>query len=392
MKTSKERKNKVIRTTTIPESLDLLKGQLGFLNQHFEIVAVSGQSKKLHEVAEREGISVQSVSMERRISPIKDFISLMNLYKTFRREKPEIVHSITPKAGLLSMLAGKMAGVPIRIHTFTGLVFPSKEGMMQKLLIQMDRLLCWAATNVYPEGQGVKKDLIKFKITSKPLKVVANGNVNGINTSFFSPSLFSAEEKHKLRESLNISDNDFVFVFVGRLVRDKGINELISVFKNTDFSEYGSVKLLLVGGTEGKIDPIMPETLHEINNNPNIVSVGFQKDVRPFFSISDCLVFPSYREGFPNVVIEAGSMGLPSIVSDINGCNEIIVNTENGIIVPPKDVEALHKAVISILKDKELREKLKENSRKMIETRYQQEYVWNELLKEYEYLLSTRTK
>lgn len=392
MKTSKEVKNKIIRVTTVPKSLNLIKGQLGFLNQYFEIVAVSGNSQKLYEIAEREGIRVESVNMERRISPVKDFISLVKLYKVFRREKPEMVHSITPKAGLLSMLAGKMAGVPIRIHTFTGLVFPSKEGMMQKLLIQMDRLLCWAATNVYPEGQGVKKDLIKFKITSKPLKIIANGNVNGINTSFFSPSLFSAEEKHELRKSLNISDNDFVFVFVGRLVRDKGINELISVFKNIDFSEYGSVKLLLVGGTEGKIDPIMPETLQEINNNPNIVSVGFQKDVRPFFSISDCLVFPSYREGFPNVVIEAGSMGLPSIVSDINGCNEIIVNTENGIIVPPKDVEALRKAVISILKDKELREKLKENSRRMIETRYQQEYVWNELLKEYEYLLSARTK
>lgn len=381
-------KHKIIRTTTIPVSFILLKGQLGFLNEHFEVIAISGGGEQLDEVTKRESVKVLPVSMERRISPLKDLVSLVRLYRTFKKEKPSIIHSITPKAGLLSMLAGKMAGVPIRMHTFTGLVFPSRTGMMQKLLIQMDRLLCWAATNVYPEGQGVKKDLIKFKITSKPLKIIANGNVNGIDTEFFSPSVFSTEEKNKLRSSLNISKDDFVFVFVGRLVRDKGINELVSVFKQiTSSSKYGYVKLLLVGGMEGNIDRITPETEQEINNNPNIIAVGFQKDVRKFFSISDCLVFPSYREGFPNVVIEAGAMELPCIVSDINGCNEIIVNGENGIIIPPKNTNILKEAMLKILDDNESYRALKANSRKMIESRYKREYMWNELLNEYKNLL-----
>ncbi len=381
-------KHKIIRTTTIPVSFILLKGQLGFLNEHFEVIAISGGGEQLDEVTKRESVKVLPVSMERRISPLKDLVSLVRLYRTFKKEKPSIIHSITPKAGLLSMLAGKMAGVPIRMHTFTGLIFPSRTGMMQKLLIQMDRLLCWAATNVYPEGEGVKKDLIKFNITTKPLKVIANGNVNGVDTEFFSPSIFSTEEKNELRSSLNISKDDFVFVFVGRLVRDKGINELVSVFKQiTSSSKYGYVKLLLVGGMEGNIDRITPETEQEINNNPNIIAVGFQKDVRKFFSISDCLVFPSYREGFPNVVIEAGAMELPCIVSDINGCNEIIVNGENGIIIPPKNTNILKEAMLKILDDNESYRALKANSRKMIESRYKREYVWNELLNEYKNLL-----
>src|SRR5690606_23303641 len=147
-------------------------------------IAISSSGPMLDEVADREGVSIQSVEMERDISPLKDLVSLFCLYYKFKKEKPDIVHSITPKAGLLSMIAAKFAGIPIRMHTFTGLIFPSKSGLKQRTLIYMDRLLCWAATNIYPEGNGVKNDLINYNITSKPMKVLANGNVNGIDTSF----------------------------------------------------------------------------------------------------------------------------------------------------------------------------------------------------------------
>lgn len=237
---------KLARVSTVPGSLrGLLRGQLHFLSQQgYEVIGLSSSGKALEEVAELEGIRTISVDMNRRISPIKDIISLFNLYKVLKKEKTIIVHSITPKAGLLSMLAAKMARVPIRIHTFTGLIFPTRKGFMQKLLINMDRLLCWAATNVYPEGEGVKRDLIRYKITKKPLKVLANGNVNGIDTSFFSPDQIANEQQVKLKEELNISASDFVFVFVGRLVKDKGINELVYAFSN--FNDQ-NVKLLLVG-------------------------------------------------------------------------------------------------------------------------------------------------
>jgi lipopolysaccharide/colanic/teichoic acid biosynthesis glycosyltransferase/glycosyltransferase involved in cell wall biosynthesis len=395
--------SKIIRTSTVPLSLNvLLKGQLAFLNSHYKVVAVSGTGKDLEEVAVREQVATHIVEMERKISPVKDLISLWNLYWLFRKEKPAIVHSITPKAGLLSMTAAYFARVPVRVHTFTGLIFPTRTGLMQRVLIAMDRLLCFFATNIYPEGQGVRKDLIRYKITQKPLSILANGNVNGIDTAYFNSENFTTVENQSLRISLGINPNDFVFVFVGRLVGDKGINELVAAFKKMQGEEWederllqassapaglnaksSSSKLLLVGPLETELDPLEAVTLKEISENPGIISVGFQPDVRPYLAISNCLAFPSYREGFPNVVMQAGSMGLPSIVSDINGCNEIILEGKNGTIIPVKDSGSLYRAMESVRTEKNLFNQLRQNARSMIVSRYQKDLVWDAILAEY---------
>jgi len=384
------KKTKIIRTATIPFSLNLLlKGQLSFLNQHVDITAVSGAGKDLDEVARREGVKTYPIEMQRQISPLKDLKSLWKLYRYFKKERPQIVHSITPKAGLLSMLAAKMAGVPVRIHTFTGLLFPYRTGLLQKILITTDKILCWAATSIFPEGKGVMHDLQKFGITQKPLKIIANGNVNGIDLHFFSPEQVTAEEKAKLKFTWDIDAEDFVFVFVGRLVKDKGINELVSAFSalNTQ-PQYQHIKLLLVGNTEPALDPLEPETIAKIEHNSNIIAVGFQPDVRSFLAISTALVFPSYREGFPNVVLQAGAMGLPMIVTDISGCNEIVIPNENGIIIEPRSEVALREAMKTLLDNSQLRIKLQESSRSFITSRYNQDIVWNSLLEEYRLLLS----
>lgn len=141
-----------------------------------------------------------------------------------------------------------------------------------------------------------------------------------------------------MREKLKISNGDFVFIFVGRIVADKGINELIVAFDSISKANK-NVKLLLVGDFEDELDHVFPETKAIINSNKNCIAVGYQYDVRPYFAIANCLVFPSYREGFPNVVMQAGAMSLPAIVSNINGCNEIIINNKNGIIIPPKTIK-----------------------------------------------------
>ncbi|MGC5743535.1 glycosyltransferase family 4 protein [Chryseobacterium sp. NFX27] len=384
---------KIIRTSTIPLSLNvLLKGQLKFLSEFYDIVGISSEGQLLDEVKQREGIKTIEVNMERGISPLKDLTSLYKLYKVLKREKPVIVHSMTPKAGLLTMLSGKMAGVPIRIHTFTGLIFPTRKGMTQKLLISMDKLLCSAATHIYPEGEGVRKDLINYKITSKSLKVIGNGNVNGIDLKHFSPDQVTEEQKTLLKKELNIEEEDFVFVFVGRLVGDKGINELVKAFSQINKKENSQrhSKLLLVGPLEQELDPLHPDTLEEIENNPDIISVGFQKDVRPYFAISDALAFPSYREGFPNVVMQAGAMELPSIVSDINGCNEIIIENQNGVIVPVKNSEKLGEAMERMKSDTDYYQKLKMNARPMIESRYEQSVIWDALLSEYKKLIKEK--
>lgn len=384
----KKKRNKIVRTATIAASLSiLLKGQLKFLNEYYEVVAVSGDDEYLRRVSIDESVRVAGIKMERKISPFKDFISLIKLILFFTREKPILVHSITPKAGLLTMCAAYICRVPIRIHTFTGLIFPTKKGMMKRVLILMDRILCRLATNIYPEGQGVASDLKNFRITSKTLKVINNGNVNGIDIDYFNLERITLAEQEKLRLELSISKDCFVFIFVGRLVRDKGINELVRTFTKLS-KESRNIKLLLVGSFEQELDPLFPETISEIHANKDIIFLGYKEDIRPFLAISDVLAFPSYREGFPNVVMQAGAMGLPAIVSDINGCNEIIVDGKNGFIIPSKNENALYVAMKEMKNEEQITNQLSMNARLLITERYSQQEVWAAILQEYQVLIT----
>ncbi|WP_025842234.1 glycosyltransferase family 4 protein [Porphyromonas gingivicanis] len=374
---------KLFRVATIAGSLGLLKGQLHFLSSYYDVIAVASGPERLKQVEIEEGVRTVDIPMERKISLWRDCKSLFRLIRLFRKEKPFIVHSITPKAGLLSMIAAKIARVPVRIHTFTGLLFPTSVGIKRTILIITDKITCWCATEIIPEGEGVKRDLITHRITKKPLSVIANGNVNGIDLSYFAPFSFSLENRESKRTELEIKEEDFVFVFVGRLVRDKGINELIVAFRDLNLPK---TKLLLVGRYETELDPLKSETMEEIKDNPNIIEVGWQNDVRPYLMISDAMVFPSYREGFPNVVMQAGAMGLPSIVTDINGCNEIVVEGKNGLIIPPRDEGALREAMLTMIQNATLRETMTFQARPMITSRYEQNIVWDALLEEYRLL------
>ena len=385
---------KLIRITTVPLSLKvLLKGQLRFMASNgFDVKGVSSEGEELKEVHENEGIAVEAITMSRKITPFQDLKSLWEMWNFLRKEKPQIVHTHTPKAGIIGMLAARLAGVPHRLHTVAGLPLMEATGTKRKILNFVERLTYSSATRVYPNSKGLYDFILQNNFTqSNKLKIIANGSSNGIDTTFFSPDQVTEIERVTLREKLSIQPDDFVFVFVGRIVSDKGINELIKAFSELQTVENKptGIKLLLVGGLENDLDPLNPETLAEINQNKDIISVGFQQDVRSFFAIADALVFPSYREGFPNVVMQAGAMGLPSIVSDINGCNEIIIEGENGLIIPPKNVEKLKEKMLTLAKDKNLYTKLKGNSRRMIENRYEQSVVWNALLEEYEGLLQS---
>lgn len=370
---------KIIRSTTVAESLGFCRGLLRELREEdgYEVVAVSSPDRRLDEVAEREGVRTVAVPMERHISPLKDLKSLINLVRAFRKERPTMVHSMTPKAGLLSMMAAWMTRVPVRVHTFTGLVFPTATGLTQKILILTDRITCACATHVIPEGEGVKNDLTNYRITKKPLRVLGHGNVRGIDLEHYNPELSEVKaEAAKLRK-----DGVFTFVFVGRLVGDKGINELVGAFERLH-KEYPATRLLLVGPEESNLDPLKPETLAKIKENPSIEAVGSQPDVRPWFVAADVLVFPSYREGFPNVVIEAGAMGLPSIVTDINGSREIIIEGRNGTIIPARDEDALYQAMKQMVDNLDQLKSMASEARPLIASRYEQSYV-RRCLKEY---------
>ena len=357
---------KILRISTIPASLNnFCKGWLSELKlEGYEVVAVASPGPEMATIAEREGVRTIAVPMERRISPFKDLKSLWQMWRVMRRERPDMVHSITPKAGLISMMAAWLARVPIRIHTFTGLVFPTSTGLKRRILMATDWLTCACATHIIPEGEGVKADLLNNHITNKDIRVLGHGNVRGIDLDYYEPSLFKSNKDKTI----------FTFVFVGRLVGDKGINELIEAFVRLN-KECRKTKLVLVGREEEKLDPIKPDTKRIISSHPSIDAVGIQNDVRIYYANADALVFPSYREGFPNVVLEAGAMGLPSIVTDINGSREIIIEGENGTIIPSKDVGALYCAMKRFVENPNEVVRMAANARQLIASRYDQTYV-----------------
>lgn len=374
-------KKKVLRIATVPISLNLLlQGQLRMLNEDYEMVAVASPGKDLEEVGAREGVRTVGIRMERRISPIQDLKSLFALIKLIRKEKPWMVHTMTPKAGLLGMLAARICGVPVRLHLFTGLVFPTSTGLKRRLLMATDKLTCACATFINPEGEGVKRDLERFGITRKELHIVGNGNINGIDMTYFDRT----EEVMKKAESIREKDC-ITFCFVGRIVGDKGMNELAEAFARLE-KEFPSCRLLLVGDFEEKLDPVSPETKRMFLENSRVTFAGWQQDIRPYLAASDIFVFPSYREGFPNVVLQAGAMGLPSIVTDINGSSEIIRDGVNGVIIPPRDTEALWKAMRNMLTDEAARRKMAANARNLIGSRYDRTFLWQELKKTYKSL------
>ena len=366
-------RKKIIRVTTADISLNsLLKGQLMFLNQYFEVIGVAKNTGVLKEVSEREGIRVVDAPLERPISLVKDIKGLWFLCRLFRKEKPWCVHANTPKGSLLAMIAAWIARVPHRVYMVTGLRYQGAHGMLRTILKTMERLSCLFATNVIPEGQGVLHALHEDNITKKPLRVIWNGNINGIDTEYFKPTQSFTERKN----------DTFTFVFIGRIVRDKGIHELTECIRKLNCN------LILVGSFEDG-DPVDEDDKKFLLTSEKVKFVGWQTDVRPYLEQADALVFPSYREGFPNVPMQAGAMGLPCIVTNINGCNEIIKDGLNGKIIaaPLKEgTKMMEQSLLNTMQwfinHREEAKRMGNNARPMIQERYEQRYVWT-ALKEY---------
>ena len=367
----------IIRACTVSQSLGFVKGLLPELKKKYEVILLSSPGSEMDELMATYDVRGIGVNMERHISLFKDIVSLVKIIHIFFQEKPNMVHSMTPKAGLLCMVAAWVTRVPIRVHTFTGLVFPTSTGLKKKILMFTDWLTCACATHVIPEGEGVKNDLLNNGITKKQLKVLGYGNVRGVDMDYFSVENFKQRVDSSNYLNLKIDNPESVtFLFVGRIVRDKGINELVEAFSMLH-KKYSSTRLWLVGPYEDELDPISEEASDEISNNDSIKVVGVKQGdgLLAYYASADCFILPSYREGFPNTVLEAGAMGLPCIVTDINGSREIIENNVNGLIVPSKDVDALYKAMKIMIEDKITRKQMASVSRQKIAERFEQSFV-----------------
>lgn len=360
-------KNKIIRAVTVPQSLGFCREvMIKMRAMGYDMVAVTSPGPELDELRDKDGFHCVEVPMQRHISVVNDLKSLVKMICVFRKEKPQVVHSMTPKAGMICMVAAWLTRVPVRIHTFTGLVWPTATGLKRKILMMTDWLTCACATHVIPEGQGVLNDLKNGGITKKPMKVLGYGNVRGVDMERFSPARFKATKNPDV----------FTFVFVGRIVGDKGINELVEAFVKLH-DKHKNTRLVLVGKYEHELDPVSDKTRKLIDTNEGIVACGpkYGDDLLQMYVNADCFVMPSYREGFPNTVLEAGAMGLPSIVTDINGSREIIENEKNGLIVPSKNANALYDAMERMLTDDKAREIMKSNARQIIESRFEKNFV-----------------
>lgn len=373
-------RNKIIRSVTISRSLDFCEDIMRLLrSEGYEMIAITSPGPELDKLRDMEGFHCVAVPMERHISIFKDLKSLFLMIKVLLKEKPQVIHSMTPKAGLICMLAGWMTRVPVRIHTFTGLVWPTAKGRKRKILMIIDQLLCSCTTHVIPEGQGVLNDLKNYGICKKPMKVLGYGNVKGVDMERFDPNRFEPSSK----------EHPFTYVFVGRIVGDKGINELVEAFQMLH-DKFNNTKLVLVGQYEHDLDPVNQLTQDRIATNDAIIVCGpkYGDDLLQLYVDADCFVMPSYREGFPNTVMEAGAMGLPSVVTDINGSREIIVEGENGLIIPPRTVEPLYRAMEIMLIDKDARGHMADNARMMIESRFEKSFVQGCLIDFYKEILN----
>ncbi|MBR5781943.1 MAG: glycosyltransferase family 4 protein [Bacteroidales bacterium] len=377
-------KKKIIRSVTVPQSISFFEEiMMRLKDDGYEVIVVTSPGKELDDFNHRHPQEKTiEVPMERHISFTKDVKSLCQMIKVMRNEKPYMVHSMTPKAGLLSMIAAWLTGVPMRIHTFTGLVWPTSTGIKRRILMATDWLTCACATHVIPEGQGVLDDLKNHGICKKPMRVLGYGNVMGVDMERFNPTRFADVKK---------DENVFRYLFVGRIVGDKGINELVEAFVRLN-KEYPETRLALVGESEANLDPVKSEIVRLMETTSSIDLCGpkYGDNLLKEYLKSDCFVMPSYREGFPNTVMEAGAMGLPSIVTDINGSREIIINGENGLIVPSKNADALYKAMKIMLINTSIREEMATNARPLINNRFEKSFVQKCLISFYDDILKLR--
>jgi glycosyltransferase involved in cell wall biosynthesis len=385
-------KKKVIRIATVPIYMNIvLRGQLKYLSSKFHIIAItSPDSKHFHEIGQREGVKMYPVAIQRTIHIWKDLVALAKLIKIIIQEKPDIIHSHTPKAGLLGMTAGFLCAVPVRMHTVTGMPLLETSGITKLLLLLAERITYLLATHVYPNSYGMKEIIHSYHLApDSKLKVLLKGSTNGVDTSFFDPELL--EDKNSIRAQYGISKDSFVFLFVGRIAREKGIVELAEAIQKLDATckDHFDVKLVLVGKFENSYGSLSSELEEFLETSPLVKMLGRFDDVRPFYKLADVFVLPSYREGFPNAVLEASSMQIPSIVSDINGCNEIIQDGTNGLIVTKKDSETLYAAMHKVLCNPNLRMELTGNTRKMVVSGYDRKMMLETIGKEYENLLNT---
>ena len=368
-----------------------------YLNENgFEIKIVCSDGPEVQSVKESEGCSVLTIPFSRKISLKTDIITIYRLVLLLRKIKPHIVHTHTSKAGLIGMISAFLARCPIRIHSVPGLQMMESKGLRRLILNLSERLTYFLSDVVCPNSKSLKEYILDHKMcSSEKIRIIGCGSSSGVNLDKYCMHLKKTSTRKSIRERFCVDDNGIVLAFVGRISKEKGIHELVESFVNLS-KRYANLYLLLIGKYDdiGEYDTINDgidnDTKNILNNNARLNITGWVEDVENYLAASDIVVHPSYREGFSNALLQAGSMGLPSVTTNVSGCIDVIKDGETGLVVSPKDSVALEKALEVLILDKDKRVELGLNAYHHVAANFASNIIWEETARFYTDILNNR--
>jgi glycosyltransferase involved in cell wall biosynthesis len=372
----------IVVGVTHPQTCLTLTGRPRALREAgFRVTLVSSPGELLERTAGREGVDAIPLRMERGIAPLADLASLARLWRLLRRMRPQMTEFSTPKAGLLGGLAARLTGVPVRIYMLRGLRLDSTTGLQRHILLVSERVAAACAQTVLCNSKSLRDEALVLGIAPEgKLKLLGSGSSNGVNTERFSPG------PSEIRRQLGLRRESPLIGFVGRLTRDKGVPELIEAFAAILKAEPES-HLLLVGWFDASADALSLALQTSIESHPRIHVTGYVIDTAPYYRAMDLLVLPSWREGFPNVVLEAGATGIPVVTTECTGARDSVVPEVTGLLIPPGYPEAIAESVIKLLHDPARRHRMGQAARAWVMEHYSDAHVLGLTVEFYKSLL-----
>ena len=335
----------------------------------FRVLLVSSPGLLLDQTAEREKVERIAIPMRRGIAPLADLVALLRLWLLIGKRRPDLVEFSTPKAGLLGTLAATLCGVSRRIYMLRGLKLETSAGFKRKLLLAAERLTCRCAHVVLCNSASLRAEALSLRIApAGKLSLLGEGSSNGVDVERFSPG------PSDMRERLGIPQGAPVLGFVGRLTRDKGLPELVQAFEMI-LRAAPSAYLLLVGWFDAAEDALGKDLMRCIQGHPRIHCTGFVTDTAPYYRAMDVMVLPTWREGFPNAVLEAAATGIPVVTTESTGARDSVVPEVTGLLIPPGYPDAICEAVLKLIRDPDRRHRMGQAARAWVMEHYSEAHV-----------------